>query len=218
MESPLDATIQPNVAAQIIALQGGSGAQQFLTGKPFGYASPSALDEAGQLRTWMARGKTSLGLLGFSDTMVTESPSAAWNRTLHHIAEYAPWLRSILVKHPLAYPADPDKAGTEPPTLLGKNATSPGVILLSDPVHALADSVTGDIDIKGTVAATLASAKTRRLFYVFLDHQMTAAPLERVLDLLAKEDSVAIVNLDQALRLCAADPGTRRCFDGMAGG
>ena len=66
-----------------------------------------------------------------------------------------------------------------------------------------------------TVQAVLDSAQTRRLFWVFLDHQMTSQGLEQVLDVLAAHhtDKVAIVNLDQALRLCATDPSTRRCFE-----
>jgi hypothetical protein len=75
-------------------------------------------------------------------------------------------------------------------------------------------------------AQVLQSARARRLFWVFLDHQMTSQGLERVLDVLAQpqhRDQVAIVNLDQALRLCAAEPATRRCFeaprpDGDGGG
>ena len=65
-----------------------------------------------------------------------------------------------------------------------------------------------------TVAAVLESARRRRLFWVFLDHGMTAGPLERVLDTLAAAHSaeVAAVSLDEALRLCQKGPAVRRCL------
>ena len=83
----------------------------------------------------------------------------------------------------------------------------------TDPVKAPSDPATGDLDVAETIAAVLASGRERRLFWVFLDHQMTAGPLERVLDALAANHSAAIaaVNLDEALRLCDRDTAIRRC-------
>ena len=199
METPLDAFVQPNVASQIAALQ---GTKQFLTGKPYGYASPTALDNAGVLRQYLERGKETMDRIGFPDAMVTEAPSASLNTTVTRIANLAPWLRSIIIKHPLAYPADPSAAGTEPARMLGGGgANTTGVILLSDPVHAPATATTNDIDVKATVAATLASAKVRRFFYVFLDHQMTATPLEEVLEELTLVNHTFFLSLWSSLSL-----------------
>jgi len=69
------------------------------------------------------------------------------------------------------------------------------------------------LDVAQTIAAVLESGRGRRLFWVFLDHRMTAGPLERVLDALAANHSAAVaaVNLDEALRLCDRDAAIRRC-------
>ena len=44
---------------------------------------------------------------------------------------------------------------------------------------------------------------------------MTARGVEPVLDILREHhsDKVAVLNLDQALRLCARDDATRKCFE-----
>lgn len=73
------------------------------------------------------------------------------------------------------------------------------------------------MDVAGTIAAVLESAKHRKLFWVFLDHQMTSGPLEQALDILRAHhaDKVVALNLDQALRLCAANSENgenRNCF------
>lgn len=217
METPLDTVVQANVAEQIRAEQNSSSARQFLLGKPYGYASPTALDVAGELPAYLAAGKKVLDLSGMPDVMVTENPGRL-NATCRKMASIAaPWLRSIVIKHPVAYPqVNPD--ATEPARVVGRGATAmtpgSGVVLLSDPVHAASDKATNDIDVKKTIAQTLASAKARRFFYVFLDHQMTAGPLEQVLDVLTRDhsDEVYIVNFDQAFKLCAADPAARRCY------
>ena len=126
------------------------------------------------------------------------------------VVKVAPTIRSLLIKHPLAYPNDPERVATEPASKRG----SDGTVILSDPVHAVLDPEVNDIDVAATVQAVVASAAVRRLFWVFLDHQMTAGPLEKVLDTLARQHSeqVMAVNLDQALRLCQRDAATRRCF------
>ena len=82
-------------------------------------------------------------------------------------------------------------------------------------MHAPSDAETNNIDVTGTIAATLASAKVRRMFYVFLDHQMTMPPLEEVFDTLSKEHSeeVYLVNFDTALRLCEKYPHELRCYE-----
>lgn len=122
----------------------------------------------------------------------------------------APTIRSLLIKHPLAYPNNPERVATEPASKRGGD----GTVILSDPVHAVVDPEMNDIDVAATVQAVVASAAVRRLFWVFLNHQMTAGPLETVLDTLVRQhsDKVVAVNLDQALRLCQRDATTRRCF------
>jgi len=72
------------------------------------------------------------------------------------------------VKHALAFPQDPEKVATELPRKRGAQ----GSVILSDPVHAPAGPESNDVDVAATVAATLASAKARKFFYVFLDHQV----------------------------------------------
>ena len=70
------------------------------------------------------------------------------------------------------------------------------------------------MDVAGTVSAVLRSASARRFFWVFLDHQMTAGPLESVLDSLAAEYNHTVVpmNLDQALLYCE-QVRDARCFE-----
>ena len=118
----------------------------------------------------------------------------------------------LLVKHCLAYDLEAPNCQTaaEPPLRRG----AAGTVILSDPVHAPSDPETNDMDVAATVAAVLASAKRRKLFWVFLDHQMTAGPLDEALDTLRNNhgDEVVALNLDQALRLCAKGGGERRCF------
>ena len=166
-------------------------------------------------------------------TVVTyEPPSARLNATVTRVLELCaktdavddaaasePWPRAILLKHPLQYPWKPGakipgKGGaTELPEQRGPGYRK--TVVLSDPAKAVVDKETNDINVTATVQAVLDSAQTRRLFWVFLDHQMTSQGLEQVLDALSShhEDKVAVVNLDQALRLCATDPSTRRCFE-----
>ena len=194
METPLDATVQPNIALQTRAL---GGTQQWVLGKPFGYAALSELDDAGLLGEYLERGRTAMDRAGQLDAMINEAPSPRLNTTMSRVVTLmgAHPPRSLLTKHALGATQN---AATEPAQRRG------GSIILSDPVHAPTDPETNDIDVPGTVAAVLASAKRRKLLWVFLDHQMTAGPLERVMDTLAKDHAaeVALVNLDQALRLC----------------
>ena len=113
------------------------------------------------------------------------------------------------IKHALGTQQDTE---TEPPTLRN------GSVILSDPVHAPTDPETKDIDVQQTVARVRASAQRRKLFWVFLDHSQTAAPLEKVLDELTTNhaDAVTVANLDQALRLCLAERPATDCFASSA--
>ena len=224
METPLDATFQPNVALQIRALQAVSSDPEagwkqgaWLLGKQYGYASLSALDEAGALAEYCQQGGEAMRRQGYLDAMINEPPSAILNSTLTKVIGLSSpnKPRSLLVKHCLAF--DPEGPLCHTETELPLNRSS--VVILSDPVHAPSDPESNDIDVPGTVAAVLNSAKARKLFWVFLDHQMTAGPLEQALDLLREQHATEVValNLDQALRLCAADGGRRSCFDRPAG-
>ena len=234
MATPLDATVQPNIAAEIRHLQDAAGNQQWLLGKPYGYTSMSKLDDAGVLGEYLTKGRHAMERLGWVDIMLNEPPSAELNATVTRVLQLCannntdavddaaasePWPRAVLLKHPLQYPWKPGakipgKGGaTEIPEQRGPGYRK--TVVLSDPAKAVADKETGDLDVAATVQVVLDSAQTRRLFWVFLDHQMTSQGLEQVLDVLAAHhtDKVAIVNLDQALRLCATDPSTRRCFE-----
>ena len=72
--------------------------------------------------------------------------------------------------------------------------------MLSDPVHAPQSALGGrDMDVNGTLAAVIESARHRDFFWVFLDHQMTPGPLEEVMERLPPH--IVPVNLDQGLRL-----------------
>ena len=55
------------------------------------------------------------------------------------------------------------------------------------------------MDVNGTLAAVIESARHREFFWVFLDHQMTPGPLEEVMERLPTH--IVPVNLDQGLRL-----------------
>ena len=63
------------------------------------------------------------------------------------MAELSRTTRSLLIKHPLAYPSDPERVGTEPASKRG----SGGTVILADPVHAAVDPEANDIDVAATV-------------------------------------------------------------------
>jgi len=107
MASPLDATSQPSVVLQARALS----TKQWLLGKPYGYASATALRAAGLLGAYVRNGTAAMSRCGYKDTIVNEAPSAALNSTVREVARLAgaagaPF-RSVLVKHPLAFPWTP---------------------------------------------------------------------------------------------------------------
>jgi hypothetical protein len=191
MESALDAAFQPNVALLTREL---GGTQQFILGKPYGYTHASALLRAPghALQMYLRDGSKAMSRAGQKDIMFVDNPPFTASVT-RYVKQMRPPPRSILLKQPLACLKLPcAKHATEPPTLID------GCVVLSDPVHA-PKAKSGDMDINGTIAAIVASAKQRKFFWVFLDHSMTAAPLEHVLDGLPR--SIVAVNLDQGLRL-----------------
>jgi hypothetical protein len=208
MATPLDAAgLQPNAALLSRQL---AGTQQWLLGKAYGYAHGSSLPTAGSrgydpgagsltaLGTYGARGAEAMSRAGYKDVMYKDGdpPFEAGVRRL--VAAMTPPPRSVLLKTTFNCSALPcAKRATEQPVVLAPS----GTVVLSDPVHAPTDKATGDIDVNGTILAVLRSAEVRSFFWVFLDHQMTAAPLERVLDALATVPHIVIANLDQGLRL-----------------
>lgn len=176
MATPLDATVQPNVAAEIRQLQ---GTQQWLLGKPYGYSSVSALDDAGVLSEYLQRGRAAMDRLGWLDMMLNEPPSARLNSTVTRVLELcanttgvgsyaeeaegvgaATWPRAVLLKHPLRYPWKPGAkipgrgGATELPQLRGPGPAGQGgqTVVLSDPVKAVSDPETRALDVDATVA------------------------------------------------------------------
>ena len=98
------------------------------------------------------------------------------------------------MKSPLGCVAKPcARTATEQPSLVN------GVVVLSDPVHAPKAVKGRDMDVNGTLAVVIESAKHRNFFWVFLDHQMTPGPLEEVMARLPPH--IVPVNPDQGLRL-----------------
>ena len=92
----------------------------------------------------------------------------------------------------------------------GSGATP--VVVLADPVVA-PSTLANDIDPAATVAAVLKSARKRKYFWVFLDHQMTVVGLEKTLDLLtaaneaadASNPKIELVTIDELLRVFHRD-------------
>jgi hypothetical protein len=214
VQSALDASFQPNVMLFTRALatrgpgaESAGKASQWVLGKPFGYAHARALHNCSRgaghaLQAYLRAGAEQMSRAGQRDMMLVDGVNGPpFGPTAARVATHMqPPPRSILLKQPLDCAAEPcPKPATALPVVLGN-----GTVVLSDPVHAPADTATGDMDVGATVAAVVRSAKVRRFFWVFLDHKMTAAPLERVLD--ALPSNVVPVNLDQGLRLFAREP------------
>ena len=94
-------------------------------------AALSALDDAGQLSSYLRKGEELMQRMGYTSLMINEEPSARLNQTISRVVALSkPTLaRSLLVKHPLCDPevCDPELVATELPS---KRRSS---VVLSDP-------------------------------------------------------------------------------------
>merc|ERR1712110_476369 len=78
------------------------GKKQYFVGKPYGYASPTALREVQEIQPYLQNGSKAMMQMGFQDLMFTEQISPQLNETTAFIANNMhPPPRSILLKHPL---------------------------------------------------------------------------------------------------------------------
>ncbi|MCX7013483.1 MAG: GxGYxYP family putative glycoside hydrolase [Candidatus Sumerlaeota bacterium] len=202
MHSTLQSDIQPIVPRALNDLVAAPG--QWFSGKGYGYANPTTLEENGFLDLYLSRSKEAMRRMGIVDFMLNDQnvQNDPQRKIVTKIARVLQ-PRSIIMKHQL----DPTEQFDDPLALVE------GSLVIPDPVFDSADAdKAGKFDAASTVERIEASAKKRQFFWVFLRHTVTVSDLEQLMDeLTANHKDIAVLHPDVFIRLAlslAKDPDT----------
>ncbi|MHC4738140.1 MAG: CBM96 family carbohydrate-binding protein [Planctomycetota bacterium] len=189
MHSTIQYDLQPNVPKLLYTM---ADTKQFFSGKGYGYANATTLENNGHLDGYLVKSREYMDKMGIQDFMLNDNntetdPSHLVVKKI--CEELQP--RSIIFKHQLNVGTDEDDA---PEVFYG-------VPVFGDPVFCRRDEENNFL-LNDSYNAVLASAAKRQFFWVFFQHTLTALELEALADkLTAEAPDIVILHPDEFIEL-----------------
>ncbi len=188
MHSTIQAQWQPNIPEALYEMVDDN---QMWSGKGYGYANCTALDDYGHFEGHLAKARQAMNTMDINDFMLNDT-EAEGDPTYNIVTKIAQEVqpRSIIYKHQL----DLDDSEDDEVTWIE------GVPVFADPVFN-ADNDGNDVLVNQTVNAIQTSAEKRTFFWVFLDHAVDAQEIEPVMDDIADDPNIIIMPPDEWIEL-----------------